>query len=149
MDPVMATPGRSPRRSARRRVDGPIRRSEWGTAAALAFSHGANDAQKTMGVFTLMLVATGHLGSFSVPLWVKLVAATALTAGTSLGGWRIVRTVGSGIYRIRPLDGLLSQGGSASVILAAAAVGAPVSTTQVVASSVAGVGASQRWRHVR
>lgn len=136
-------------RRARRRVNTTIRHSEWGTAAALAFSHGANDAQKTMGVITLVLLATGHIAVFAVPLWVKLAAATALTIGTSLGGWRIVRTVGSGIYRLRPLDGLVSQGSSAAVILSSAAVGGPVSTTHVVASSVVGIGASQRRHHVR
>lgn len=136
-------------RRARRRVETAVRRSEWGTAGALAFSHGANDAQKTMGVITLLLVATGHLAVFQVPLWVKLAAAGSLTVGTSLGGWRIVRTVGRGIYRLRPLDGLVSQGGSAGVILAAAALAAPVSTTHVVAASVIGEGAGQRPRHVR
>jgi PiT family inorganic phosphate transporter len=136
-------------RRARRRLTGPIRRSEWATASALAFSHGANDAQKTMGVITAMLLAEGHLSSFVVPLWVKLVAATALSIGTAFGGWRIVKTVGAGIYRIRPLDGLVSQGASAMSILGAAVAGGPVSTTHVVASSVVGVGTAQRHRHVR
>ena len=134
---------------ARSRVETVFRRAEWVTGAALAFSHGANDASKTAGVITLLLVAQGQLPAFTVPLWVKLVAAAALTLGTGLGGWRIVRTIGTGIYRIRALDGLLSQGGSAAVILGLAAVGGPVSTTHVVASSVAGVGAAQRRRHVR
>ena len=137
------------RRDARREVDHVVKRTEWVTAGALALSHGANDAQKTMGVITLALLATGHLDVFAVPLWVKLAAAASLTAGTALGGWRIVRTVGRGIYRMRPLDGLASQSGSAAVILAAAAVGAPVSTTHVVASSVVGVGLGGRRGHVR
>jgi len=144
--------GRAARRGTRRlrrQAEVQIRRAEWLTAAALAYSHGANDAQKTMGVVTLLLVATGRLGAFSVPLWVKLGAAAALTVGTSFGGWRIVRTVGSGIYRLRPIDGLASQTSSAAVILAAAVVGGPVSTTHVVASSVVGVGAARRRRHVR
>jgi len=136
-------------RRASREIERPIRRSEWGTAAALAFSHGTNDAQKTMGIVTLLLVAHGELTSFAVPLWVKLLAALSLTAGTSLGGWRIVRTLGRGIYPLQPLDGLVSQASSAGVIFAAAALGAPVSTTHVVASSIVGVGAQQRWRHVR
>ena len=84
-----------------------------------------------------------------MPLWVKLAAATSLTIGTAFGGWRIVRTIGRGIYRLRPLDGLVSQGSSAAVILSSAAVGAPVSTTHVVASSVVGLGAAQRRQHVR
>ncbi|MCZ7534666.1 MAG: inorganic phosphate transporter [Acidimicrobiia bacterium] len=140
-------------RRATRRASVAMRRSvlraEWFTASALAFSNGANDAQKTMGVITLLLVADGRLDTFSVPVWVKLAAAITLTFGTSLGGWRIVRTVGGGIYRLRPLDGLVSQSGSAAVVLTSAAIGAPVSTTHVVASSVVGVGAGQRWRHVR
>ncbi len=143
---------RAARRATRRasmEVQRSVMRGQWFTASALAFSHGANDAQKTMGVITLLLIADGRLDAFAVPLWVKLAAAFTLTAGTSLGGWRIVRTVGSGIYRLRPLDGLVSQGGSAAVIFAGAALGAPASTTHVVASSVVGVGAGQRWRHVR
>ncbi len=140
--------GRALRR-ARRGVTRPILRGEWVTSSALAFAHGTNDAQKTMGLITLALVATGSISTFAVPLWVKLVCAGALTLGTALGGWRIVRTLGRGIYRIRPVDGLMSQASSALVIGGAAAFGAPVSTTHVVASSVVGVGAQRRWRHVR
>lgn len=140
--------GRALRR-ARRGVTRPILRGEWVTSSALAFAHGTNDAQKTMGLITLALVATGSLSTFVVPLWVKLVCAGALTLGTALGGWRVVRTLGRGIYRIRPVDGLMSQTSSAVVIGGAAAFGAPVSTTHVVASSVVGVGAQRRWRHVR
>ena len=83
-------------RRARREFDRVVRRGEWLTASALACSHGANDAQKTMGVVALLLLATGHLSSFSVPIWVRLMAAGSLTIGTAFGGWRIVRTVGSG-----------------------------------------------------
>lgn len=134
---------------ADRRILRPILRGQWVTSAGLAFAHGANDAQKTMGLITLALVAAGALPGFLVPLWVKVVCAAALTIGTALGGWRIVRTLGRGIYRIRPLDGLVSQGSSTLVIGGAAALGAPVSTTHVVASSVVGVGAARRRRHVR
>ena len=144
----IAVAGRLLRR-ARREFNGVVRRGEWLTASALAFSHGANDAQKTMGVVALLLLATGHLSSFTVPIWVRLMAAGSLTIGTAFGGWRIVRTVGSGVYRMTPLDGLVSQGGSAAVIFAGAALGAPVSTTHVVASSVVGVGVQHRARHVR
>lgn len=136
-------------RRAHRGVTRSILSGEWVTSSALAFAHGANDAQKTMGLITLALVATGSISSFVVPLWVKLICAIALTVGTALGGWRIVRTLGRGIYRIRPLDGLMSQASSTLVIGSAAALGAPVSTTHVVASSVVGVGAERRWRHVR
>ena len=136
-------------RRAHRGVTRSILRGEWVTSSALAFAHGTNDAQKTMGLITLALVSTGSIPSFVVPLWVKLICALALTLGTALGGWRIVRTLGRGIYRIRPLDGLMSQASSTLVIGGAAALGAPVSTTHVVASSVVGVGAERRWRHVR
>ncbi len=136
-------------RRAHRGVEPGVLRGEWVTSAALAFSHGANDAQKTMGLITAALLAAGVISTFTVPLWVKVACATALTIGSALGGWRIVRTIGRGIYRLRPLDGLVSQGTSAAVIGGAALLGAPVSTTHVVASSVVGVGAARRRRHVR
>lgn len=136
-------------RRARRGITPGVRRGEWVSSGALAFSHGANDAQKTMGVITALLLAEGRLDSFVVPVWVRLIAALSLTLGTLSGGWRIVRTLGRGIYRINSLDGLVSQGGSAAVILGAAAVGGPISTTHVVASSIVGVGAGNRAHHVR
>jgi PiT family inorganic phosphate transporter len=115
----------------------------------LSFAHGANDAQKAMGVIAALLLATGHLGSLYVPLWVKLVCGAALTAGTAVGGWRIVRTVGRRIIRMASIDALATQTASAGVILGASVAGGPVSTTEVVASSVVGVGAGRRrWRHV-
>ena len=118
------------------------------TAAALAFTHGANDAQKTMGVMTLALVVAGAIPSFTVPLWVKLVCGLALTVGTALGGWRIVHTIGRSIYRLRPIDGAVSSSASSLIIGSASLLGAPVSTTHVVSSSVVGVGAARRARHV-
>lgn len=141
--------GRRSLRRATLRVRRPLIRAQWLTSAALAFSHGANDAQKTMGVVTLVLLADGRIDTFAVPLWVKLAAAASLTVGTALGGWRIIRTLGRGIFRLRSLDGLASQTGSAATIFGAALIGAPVSTTHVVASSVVGVGAGQSWRRVR
>jgi len=146
---VAARTARRSTRRARHGLERVLRRGEWGTAFALAYSHGANDAQKTMGVITLLLVSTGHLAAFSVPLWVKVASGASLVIGTAMGGWRIVRTLGRGIYRLRPLDGFVSQGSSAAVIYAAAALGAPVSTTHVVASSVVGVGAASSSHHVR
>jgi PiT family inorganic phosphate transporter len=137
-------------RRATRAVRRPVRAAEWAMSGALALSHGANDAQKSMGVIAALLVATGHLESLSVPLWVKLAAGAALTLGTALGGWRIVRTIGRRIIHLAPVDGFASQTASTAVILPASLVGAPVSTTQVVASSVVGVGGGRRrWRHVR
>jgi PiT family inorganic phosphate transporter len=137
-------------RRATRRVRSPIRASEWVMSAALSFGHGANDAQKAMGVIAALLVASGHLASLTVPLWVKLACGGALTLGTAMGGWRIIRTIGRRIFRLASLDGFASQSASTAVILPASYLGAPVSTTQVVASSVVGVGGGRRrWRHVR
>jgi PiT family inorganic phosphate transporter len=137
-------------RRATRRARPPIRSAEWVMSAALSFSHGANDGQKAMGVIAALLVATGHLPAFSVPLWVRVVCALALTAGTAMGGWRIIRTVGRRIFRLAPIDAFASQSGSTAVILPASYAGAPVSTTQVVSSSVVGVGVGRRrFRHVR
>lgn len=137
-------------RRATRRVRGPILGAEWATAAALSFSHGSNDAQKSMGVIAALLLAAGRLQTFEVPLWVKVACGAAITLGTTLGGWRIVRTVGRGIFHMASIDGFASQTGSTAVILPASYLGAPVSTTHVVVSSVVGVGAGRRrWRHVR
>ena len=137
-------------RRATRRVRSPIRGAEWGMSAALSFSHGANDAQKAMGVIGALLLASGRLQVFGVPVWAKLACGAALTAGTAMGGWRIVRTIGRRIFRMAPIDGFASQSASTAVILAASYLGAPVSTTHVVASSVIGVGGGERrWRHVR
>ena len=127
----------------------PTRGGQWGMAAALAFSHGANDAQKSVGVIAALLLAGGHIGTLAAPTWVTLVCAVALTAGTALGGWPIIRTVGRGIYRIQSIEGLASTTGSAGVIFGASLLGAPTSTSQVVASSVVGVGGGRwRWHHV-
>jgi len=136
-------------RRASRAVTKPVRGGEVVASAGLAFAHGSNDAQKTMGLMAAALVAGGRLSSFSVPLWVVLLSAALLTLGTALGGWRIVRTLGRHIFPLRPLDGLVSQGASAGVVLAASLLGAPVSTTDVVAPSIVGVGSGERWRHVR
>ena len=137
-------------RRATRRVKTPIRGAEWAMSAALSFGHGANDAQKSMGVIAALLLASGHLETLTVPLWVKLVCGGALTLGTSMGGWRIIRTVGRRIFRLASIDGFASQSASTAVILPASYIGAPISTTQVVASSVIGVGGGRRrWHHVR
>jgi PiT family inorganic phosphate transporter len=139
---------RRPLRRATKGVRRPVLGGEWVTSATLAFTHGANDAQKTMGVLTLALVAGGVIPEFVVPLWVKLICGAALTVGTALGGWRIVHTIGRTIYRLRPVDGLVSSGSSTLIIGAASMVGAPVSTTHVVSSSVVGIGSARHARHV-
>lgn len=137
-------------RRATSRVETPIRGAEWAMSAALSFGHGANDAQKAMGVIAALLLASGHLDTLSVPIWVKLACGAALTLGTAMGGWRIIRTIGRRIFRLAPIDGFASQSASTAVIIPASYLGAPVSTTQVVASSVVGVGGGRRrWHHVR
>ena len=134
-------------RRATRRWRAPVRGGQWVMSAALAFSHGANDAQKSVGVIAALLLADGRINSLSAPTWAIVACAAALTAGTSLGGWRIIRTVGRRIYRIASIDGLASQTASSGVILGASFLGGPTSTTQVVASSVVGVGLGRRRLH--
>jgi PiT family inorganic phosphate transporter len=137
-------------RRATRRVRAPIVRTEWAMSAALSFSHGANDGQKSMGLIAAMLLATGHIDALTVPLWAKFACGGVLTIGTAMGGWRIIRTVGGRIFRLTSIDALASQSASTAVILGSSYAGAPVSTTQVVAASVAGVGVGRRrLRHVR
>ncbi len=131
------------------KVNRVYKRSQLFTALALALSHGANDAQKTMGVITLALVISGVLGSFSVPFWVIIICAAMIALGTAVGGWRLIRTLGGKFFRIRPIDGFASQLASTAVILGASLIGGPVSTTQVVSSSIMGVGAAERKNKVR
>ncbi|ROR35008.1 inorganic phosphate transporter [Inmirania thermothiophila] len=134
---------------ARRRTAERVRTLQILTSAALAFGHGANDAQKSMGVLALALAAAGAAPRVEVTPWIVLACSAALTLGILSGGWRIVRTLGWGIYRLRPLHALDAQLASAGVILAGSAGGLPVSTTHVVASAILGVGASERPRRVR
>jgi PiT family inorganic phosphate transporter len=126
-----------------------FKRSQIVTGIALALSHGTNDAQKTMGIITLALVTAGYLKVFAVPVWVIILCASMIAAGTAVGGWRLIRTLGGRMYKIRPVDGFSSQLASAFVILGASLLGGPVSTTQVVSTSIMGVGAAQRMNKVR
>ncbi|MDH4208250.1 MAG: inorganic phosphate transporter [Anaerolineae bacterium] len=136
-------------RGATPRVNWVFKRGQVVTAVALALSHGTNDAQKTMGIITMGLVAGGFLREFAVPMWVIALSAGAISLGTALGGWRIIRTLGAGLYRLRAVDGFVSQAASGAVILGAAMLGGPVSTTQVVSSSIMGAGSAQRVSKVR
>lgn len=126
-----------------------FKRAQFVTAIGMAFSHGTNDAQKTMGIITLSLVIGGVLPSFRVPLWVVAASAGAIALGTSVGGWRLIRTLGGKFYKIRPVHSFTSQMTSGIVILAASLFGGPVSTTQVVSSSIIGVGSAERLGKVR
>jgi PiT family inorganic phosphate transporter len=119
------------------------------TATALALSHGANDAQKTMGVIAMGLLTLGFTPAFVVPWWVIVLSASAIALGTALGGWRVIRTLGTRFYRIQPIHGFTSQLASAAVILGASLAGGPVSTTQVVSMTILGAGAAERKSKVR
>ena len=131
------------------KVNSVFKKSQILTSIALALSHGTNDAQKTMGIITLGLVTGGYLKSFAVPFWVILLCAFMIALGTAVGGWRLIRTLGAKFYKIRPIDGFSSQVTSAAVILGASLVGGPVSTTQVVSTTIMGVGAADRINKVR
>jgi PiT family inorganic phosphate transporter len=119
------------------------------SASAMAVSHGANDAQKTMGLITMALASGGFIPSFHVPGWVVLACALAMAMGTAAGGWRIIKTVGRKVLSLQPVHGFAAETSGAAVILAATAVGAPVSTTHVISSAIMGVGSAQRMRGVR
>lgn len=136
-------------RGASPRINWFFKRSQIFTVLALALSHGTNDAQKTMGIIALGLVTTGYLAQFYVPTWVIALSAGAIALGTAFGGWRLIKTLGGKFYKIRPVHGFSAQVTSATVILGAALLGGPVSTTQVVSSAIMGVGSAERLSKVR
>jgi inorganic phosphate transporter, PiT family len=137
------------RRARRSHANSAFRRLQLFSSSFVAFSHGANDAQKTMAIITLALFSSGHLAEFAVPTWVALAAALAIGLGTWAGGWRIIRTMGTRIVRMDPVDGFSAQTVAAAVIQLATTWGLPVSTTQVVSGSVMGAGATHRFSAVR
>jgi len=126
-----------------------FKRGQVVTAIGLALSHGTNDAQKTMGIITMGLLAMGIIPDFKVPIWVVAMCAAAIAAGTATGGWRLIRTLGGKFYKIRPIHGFNTQIAGAAVILGAALMGGPVSTTQVVSSAIMGTGSAERLSKVR
>ncbi len=121
------------------------------SSAYMAFSHGSNDAQKTMGVMTMALASYLHWGGtdWQVPLWVILAAAVSMGLGTSVGGWRIIRTMGLRVVQLRPIDGFAAETASATIIEAASRLGVPVSTTHTISSAILGVGSTRRLSAVR
>jgi PiT family inorganic phosphate transporter len=137
------------RRAHPGRLNAVFRRLQVLSAAYMAFSHGSNDAQKTMGIMTLALVTAGVLDSFEVPLWVILTAATAISLGTAAGGWRIIKTMGTKVVKLDPVHGFAAETTAASVIFGASQLGMPVSTTHVISSAIMGVGSSDRMKTVR
>jgi PiT family inorganic phosphate transporter len=136
-------------RGATPRINTLFKRGQLATALALALSHGTNDAQKTMGIMAMAMVTTGYVTEFQVPWWVIALSASAISLGTLTGGWRLIRTLGGKFYKIRPVHAFASQLTSASIILGAALLGGPVSTTQVVSSAIMGAGAADRVSKVR
>ncbi|NLW90713.1 MAG: inorganic phosphate transporter [Syntrophomonadaceae bacterium] len=131
------------------RTNSSFRRLQIVSACMAAFAHGSNDAQKSMGIITMALMAGNVINVFEVPLWVKMACAAAMAFGTAIGGWRIIRTMGGKIFRIEPINGFAADFTSSLVIFMASHIGAPVSTTHVVSSSIMGVGAAKRLKGVR
>lgn len=136
-------------RGATPSINQQLRRAQVLTLIGLGLSHGSNDGQKTIAVLTLGLVTAGVLPDFQVPVWVIAVSGGAMALGISMGGWRLIRTLGGRLFRIRPVHGFVSQVAGATVILGAAMVGGPVSTTHVMSSAIMGAGAGQRVNQVR
>ncbi|HEY1204748.1 MAG: inorganic phosphate transporter [Bryobacteraceae bacterium] len=137
------------RHSTPKKMDVYFRKLQLVSAAAFSYSHGTNDAQKTMGIITGVLVTTGYLREFRVPAWVIVAAGAAIGLGTLSGGWRIVHTVGSRITKLRPRGGFCAETAAATSILLATAVGVGVSTTHVITGAITGVGSIQRMKAVR
>lgn len=119
------------------------------SASMMSFSHGSNDAQKAMGIITLALLSSGQISSLEVPTWVKLACATAMALGTSVGGWKIIKTMGGKIFRLEPINGFAADLNSSLVIFLATNLHLPVSTTHVVSGSIMGVGSAMRVSAVR
>jgi PiT family inorganic phosphate transporter len=131
------------------RLNRGFRVAQIASGSLVALAHGANDAQKTMGVIVLALVAEGHTDSFAIPAWVILSAATAIALGTYAGGWRIMRTLGQRVIPLEPAQGFAAQTSAAGVLLATAGVGLPISTTHVISGCIVGAGSARRLTAVR
>jgi len=137
------------RRSSPTLVTNVFGRLQIASAAYMAFSHGSNDAQKTMGIITMALISYYHLTDFNVPAWVIVLCATAMAFGTAAGGWRIIKTLGVKLVQLRPIHGFAAETAAATVIEIASRIGLPLSTTHVISSTIMGVGASKRFSAVR
>ena len=137
------------RHAPRHRTNNVFRRLQVGSAGFMAFSHGSNDAQKTMGIITLALFSAGLIDSITVPTWVIIVSATALSLGTAVGGWRIMHTMGHRVVKLEPVHGFAAETTAASVLFGTAQLGMPVSTTHVISSAIMGVGSARGVRGVR
>ena len=137
------------RGAPRRPAQALFRRLQLVSAGFMAFSHGSNDAQKTMGIITLALFSAGVIPTNDVPAWVIIAAATALSAGTAVGGWRIMHTMGHRVAKLEPIHGFAAETTAATVLFTTAHLGMPVSTTHVISSAIMGVGSARGARGVR
>jgi PiT family inorganic phosphate transporter len=137
------------RHATPRKMDFYFRKLQLLSAASFSLSHGSNDAQKTMGIITGVLVASGFQKGFEIPVWVIMAAGTAIGLGTLSGGWRIVHTMGARLTRLKPRSGFCAETGAAGAVLLATSLGLPVSTTHAIAGAIAGVGSIQRLKAVR
>jgi PiT family inorganic phosphate transporter len=137
------------RRMRPSRVDNSFRRLQLLSAAFFSLNHGANDAQKTMGIIASILLASGYIDRFYIPLWVILSAHAAIALGTLAGGWRIIHTMGAKITKLQPVGGFAAETGAALSLLIATHYGVPVSTTHAITGSIVGVGAVRRVQAVR
>lgn len=124
-------------------------KAQIGSAMLMALNHGGNDAQKSMGVITMALLSSGILSTFSIPIWVKAVCALSMAFGTSFGGYKIIKTMGMNMAKLAPVNGFAAETGAAAVIFTATMFHAPVSTTQIISTSIMGVAASKRISSVR
>jgi inorganic phosphate transporter, PiT family len=131
------------------RVDKWFRRLQLLSAGFFSLTHGANDAQKTMGIIAGVLLTAGYIQQFYIPLWVEISAYAAIAAGTLFGGWRIIHTMGSRITKLQPVNGFAAETGAAIAVGLATIWGIPVSTTHAITGSIVGVGATRRWSAVR
>jgi PiT family inorganic phosphate transporter len=137
------------RRTPPQRVDGWFRRLQLVSAAGFSLMHGANDAQKTMGIVAGVLFTGGYISTFEIPLWVELAAYTAIGLGTLSGGWRIIHTMGTKITKLQPVSGFAAETGAAVAIYTATALGVGISTTHTITGAIVGVGATRRLSAVR
>ena len=131
------------------KVNKKFRKLQLVSSGMMALSHGMNDAQKTMGIITLALVSFGALDAFVVPLWVKIICAVMMACGTMSGGWKIIRTMGTKVIKLKPIHGFAAETAAASVIISASFLGIPLSTTHVISTSIMGVGSTQRLSAVK
>ncbi len=131
------------------KMDHYFRRFQLVSSAFFSFSHGLNDAQKTIGLLTTLLLVSGRLSRFEIPIWVMVATYAALALGTLSGGWRIINTMGGRLTRLKPRSGVCAETGAGLAILVATIFAAPVSTTQIIAGSISGVGSMQRMKAVR